>query len=56
MDKLEVIKKMEEKGLTPAKVAEAMQFDRTIMALYLVKDPYPVPPRILEKVAQVVAS
>jgi len=54
--KLELIQKMEEKGLTAAKVAEAIQFDPTILTLYLVKDAYPVPKRILDKVAAALAN
>jgi hypothetical protein len=50
--KLEIIKKMEEKGLTPKEVAESIQFDPELLALYLVKDAYPVPTRILSKVSE----
>jgi hypothetical protein len=51
--KLELIEKMEEKGMTPAQAAEAMSFDPELLNLYLVKDAYPVPPRILAKLAAV---
>lgn len=54
--KLEVIEKMEAKGLTPAKVAELIEFSPNILSLYLVKDAYPVPTRILDKVAAALAA
>ncbi len=54
--KLELMQKMEEKGMTPAQAAEAMGFDPLLLSLYLVKDAYPVPPRILAKLAEVVGS
>jgi hypothetical protein len=54
--KLELIQKMEEKGMTPAQAAAAMGFDPLLLSLYLVKDAYPVPPRILAKLAEVVGS
>lgn len=54
--KLELIQKMEEKGMTAAQAAEAMQFDPMLLGLYLVKDAYPVPARILSKLAEVVGN
>jgi hypothetical protein len=54
--KLEIIQKMEEKGLTVEKVAEAIGFDPRLLSLYLVKDAYPVPKRILDKIAQTVLN
>lgn len=47
--KLKIIEQMEEKGITVSKAAEAIAFDPMILGLYLVKDAYPVPKRILEK-------
>lgn len=52
--KLELIEKMEAKGMTPAQAAEAMGFDSQLLNLYLVKDAYPVPKRILDKLAETV--
>ncbi len=54
--KLEIIAKMEEKGLTVDKAAEAISFDPMILGLYLVKDAYPVPKRILDKLETAIAS
>jgi hypothetical protein len=54
--KLEIIQKMEEKGLTAEKVAEAIEFDPRLLSLYLVKDAYPVPKRILDKIAKTVLN
>jgi len=47
--KSKVIESMEQKGMSVAKAAEAIQFDPMILGLYLVKDAYPVPSRILDK-------
>jgi predicted transposase YdaD len=47
--KLELVQKMEEKGITVPQIAEAIQFDPHLLALYLAKDAYPVPKRIMEK-------
>jgi hypothetical protein len=54
--KLQVIEKMEEKGMSVAEAAEAISFDPTILALYLVNDAYPVPKRILDKLESVMAN
>jgi hypothetical protein len=54
--KLEIIQKMEEKGLTAQEVAEAIEFDPRLLSLYLVKDAYPVPKRILDKIAEKVLN
>ena len=47
--KLQIIEKMGEKGMSVAEAAEAISFDPVILALYLVRDAYPVPKRILDK-------
>ena len=54
--KLEIMEKMEEKGITIAKAAEAIAFDPMILDLYMVKDAYPVPKRILDKLETALAS
>ena len=54
--KLELIQKMEEKGMSVAKAAEAMEFDQRLLTLYLVKDAYPVPTRILDKLEKAVMN
>jgi hypothetical protein len=54
--KLEIIQKIEEKGLTMQKVAEAIEFDPLLLSLYLVKDAYPVPTRILKKISETVLN
>jgi hypothetical protein len=54
--KLEIIKKIEEKGLTVQQVAEAIKFDPEVLSLYLVKDAYPVPSRILKKITETVLN
>jgi len=52
--KLELIQKMEEKSITVSQAAQAMQFDPKLLELYLVRDAYPVPKRILDKLKEVV--
>ncbi|MGC9964591.1 MAG: hypothetical protein ABSE08_04230 [Syntrophobacteraceae bacterium] len=47
--KLQIIEKMEEKGMSVAEAAVAISFDPMILALYLAKDAYPMPKRILDK-------
>ena len=54
--KLALIQKLEEKGIAIDKAAEAIDFNPTLLALYLVKDAYPVPARILDKLETVVLN
>ena len=54
--KLKVIEMMEEKKMSIAAAAEAISFDPMILGLYLVKDAYPVPKRILDKLEGALAS
>lgn len=54
--KLKIIETLEGKGMTVGKVAEAIEFDPMILDLYLVKDAYPVPKRILDKLEAALAS
>jgi hypothetical protein len=54
--KLRIMEKMEEKGISVAKAAEAIAFDPRILDLYMVKDAYPVPKRILEKLETALES
>ena len=54
--KLEIIAKMEEKGITVEKAAEAISFSPMILGLYLIKDTYPVPSRILDKIETAIAG
>jgi hypothetical protein len=55
-DKQELVKKIEQKGMTVAQAAEAMEFNPVILHLYLAKDPYPVPQRILDKLSKVLEN
>ncbi len=54
--KIELIEKMEKKGMTTQQVAEAMSFNPEVLSLYLLKDAWPVPTRILAQVASVVGD
>lgn len=56
LQKLELIEKVENQGLTFAQIAEKIQFDPQILRLYFNRDDYPVPPRILKKVAEAIAN
>jgi hypothetical protein len=52
--KLEVIQKIEEKGMSIPQLAETVELNPTLLSLYLVKDSYPIPKRILDKVCAAV--
>jgi hypothetical protein len=54
--KLKLIEKMEEKGVSVAAAAEAISFSPMILGLYLLKDAYPVPKRILDKLEAFLAN
>jgi hypothetical protein len=54
IQKSELIEKMEEKKMSVAQAAEAIDFNPMLLGLYLVNDTYPMPKRILEKLAGVV--
>ncbi len=55
--KLKIIEKMEEKGMTAEDVAKAIQFDNPmVLGLYLVKDAYPIPARIIDKIEASLAN
>jgi hypothetical protein len=54
--KLKIIEQMEEKGMSVTTAAEAISFDPMILGLYLVKDAYPVPKRILDKLEGTLAN
>jgi hypothetical protein len=54
--KLKIIEKMEEKGMSVEKVAEAISFNPNVLGLYLIKDAYPMPTRILEKLEGALAN
>jgi lambda repressor-like predicted transcriptional regulator len=54
--KLEILGKVKEKGLSIEGLAEKMEFDPTILKLYLATDDYPVPERIIKKIENVLAA
>lgn len=56
MEKSELLQKMQEKGMSVAGIAEAIGFDAQLLSLYLVNDSYPVPTRIMKKLAEAIAS
>lgn len=52
--KLELIQKMEDKNLDIPKAAEAIGLSPNLLQLYLVKDAYPIPTRIMKKLEETV--
>ncbi|MCE5244247.1 MAG: hypothetical protein ABFD98_11985 [Syntrophobacteraceae bacterium] len=56
VQKDEILEKIQAKGLNVPQVAEAIQFDPTLLGLYLAGDSYPVPTRILKKLSEALAN
>lgn len=56
LQKFELLKKMDEKGISVAEAAERITFDAALLKLYFAQDAYPVPKRILDKLAEAVAN
>lgn len=54
--KLKLMEKMEEKGMSVEQVAAAISFDPMILGLYLIKDANPIPKRILDKMETALAN
>lgn len=54
--KTELLEKMAQKKMDVASLAQAMEFDAGILKLYLVKDDYPIPSRIIKKMEEVLAN
>jgi len=55
-EKLELIQKLEEKGIDVTEAAKAIEFDPQILRLYLVRDDYPIPTRIMAKLKEAVLN
>ncbi len=51
--KSEALRKIEEKGLTLSQAAEKIGFNPELLKLYFTQDAYPVPKRIIDKLAEV---
>jgi len=54
--KLELIQKMEEKGVTVEKLAADIELSPMVLGLYMIKDAYPMPTRLLNKIEQALAA
>ncbi len=54
--KLELLQKMEQKGITVAEAADKIAFDAALLKLYFAQDAYPVPKRIMDKLAGAIAN
>jgi hypothetical protein len=56
LQKLELLQKMEEKGISVAEAAERITFDAALLKLYFAQDAYPVPTRIMDKLAEAISN
>lgn len=54
--KYELFRQMEEKGVSVTETAEKMGFDPALLNLYFAEDAYPVPQRILDKMAEAISN
>jgi hypothetical protein len=54
--KLGLFQKMEEKGISVSEAAEKIGFDPALLKLYFAQDAYPVPKRIIEKLAEAISN
>jgi hypothetical protein len=56
VQKNEILKQIEAKGLDVPRVAESIQFSPMLLDLYLAGDSYPIPTRILKKLSEALAN
>jgi hypothetical protein len=54
--KLELLRKMEQKSITVAEAAGKIAFDPALLKLYFAHDTYPVPKRIMDKLAEAISN
>ncbi len=54
--KLELSRNMEAKGISLAEAAERIAFDPNLLKLYFAQDSYPVPKRIIDKLAEAISN
>lgn len=54
--KTQLLEKLAQKGLDVQALAEAMEFDPSILKLYLIKDDYPIPTRLVKKIEDFLAN
>lgn len=55
-EKIKVIEAIEQKGLDIREIAQKIEFDPILLKLYLNRDDYPIPKRILKKIEEVVVT
>jgi hypothetical protein len=55
-EKLQLVEKLQEKGMPLEEAAKAIEFDPEILKLYFANDDYPVPSRILKKLQETVLN
>lgn len=56
LQKFELLQKMEEKGISVTEAAERITFDAALLKLYFAQDAYPVPKRIMDKLAEAISN
>ena len=54
--KLELSRNMEAKGISLEEAAERIAFDPNLLKLYFAQDSYPVPKRIIDKLAEAISN
>ncbi len=54
--KTQLLEKLTQKSMDVEALARAMEFDPVILKLYLVRDDYPIPNRIVKKIEEVLAN
>jgi len=54
--KSRLLEQLTQKGMDVQALAQAMEFDPGILKLYLIKDHYPIPTRIVKKIEEVLAN
>jgi hypothetical protein len=54
--KLELLQRMEGKGISVAEAAEKIAFDAALLKLYFAQDAYPVPKRIMDKLGEIISN
>lgn len=56
LQKSELLQQIAGKGLSLAEVAERITFDAALLQLYFAQDAYPVPKRIMDKMAEALSN
>lgn len=54
LQKSELLQKMEKRGISVTEAAERITFDPALLKLYFAQDAYPIPKRIMDKLAEAI--